>query len=278
MSQLAKLADEAGLTERDPKKRAVLELINQYKGPIGIALPKHIDAGRFTRIVLTEVRRNPSLLRCTPASLLGALMLSAQLGLEPGPLGHAYFVPFKQEVVFIIGYKGMIDMARRSGQVSTIVARAVHEGDEFAYRYGLDDDLKHVPTAEPGELTHVYAIAKFKDGGVVFVVLSKAEVETFHKRSPSANASTSPWKSDYEAMAKKTAIRRLFPFLPVTAEFAQAFSVSDERPVPGLSADIIADLADSMPDAIEAEDAEVIEPEAVPAEPVEAGQQELVKT
>ena len=261
MGALATQGQDAEALAKDPKKRAVIDLINQQKPAIEVALPKHLDAERFTRIVLTEVRRTPALLRCDPMSLLGALMLSAQLGLEPGPLGHAYFIPFKNEVVFVIGYKGMIDMARRSGQISTIVARAVHEGDEFSYRYGLDDDLKHVPTDMPGPLTHVYAIAKFKDGGAVFVVLSLTEVESYHLRSPSAKAQTSPWKTDYEAMAKKTAIRRLFPFLPVTAEFAQAMTVGDEAPVKGLSADILSDLALEVPETPdEVEDAEVVEP------------------
>lgn len=280
MSQLANIADAAGIAERDPKKKAVLELIYQQKKAIEIALPKSFDAERFTRIVLTEVRRNPTLLRCNPMSLLGAMMLSAQLGLELGPLGHAYLVPFGQEVTFIIGYRGMIALARRSDQLSTIQAYAVHEGDEFSYNLGLNPDIKHVPAdGDNRALTHVYAIAKYKDGGSNFVVLTKGQVDSYMARSPSRNAKTSPWKSDYEAMALKTAIRRLFPWLPVAVEFAQAVSVADEAPVKGLSADILADLADNVPDvAIEAEDAEVIEPEAVPTEPVEAGQQELVKT
>lgn len=275
MSNLAAVADNAQLAERDPKKKAVLDLIYQQKKAIDIALPKHMDAERFTRIVITEVRRNPALLRCNPLSLLGSMMLSAQLGLELGPLGHAYLVPFGNEVTFIVGYKGMIDLARRSGQLSTIVARAVHEKDQFSYRYGLDEDLTHVPAeGDAGPLTHVYAIAKFKDGGVTFVVLSKAEVDSFMARSPSAKAKTSPWKSDYEAMAKKTAIRRLFPFLPVTPELAQVITVADETHVPGLSADILADLAEQIPDAPDdVEDAEVVE-----AEKAEPAQGELATT
>ncbi len=266
MGEVAKQVKQAQAAKADPKKTAVLDLIRQQQKAIELALPQHMTAERFTRIVLTEVRRSPQLLKCDPMSLLGAVMLAAQLGLEPGPLGHAYLVPFKREIQFIVGYKGMIDLARRSGQVSTIVGRAVFDGDRFDYAYGLDDRLEHVPAADggqdPDKLTHVYALAKFKDGGHVFVVLTRDDVEAYRRRSPSAKSQHSPWHTDYVAMAIKTAVRRLFTWLPVTPELAAVQTV-DERPVPGISTDIVSDLELADHDDEPVEDAVVVDDDPV---------------
>lgn len=273
MSELATRVKEHEVVKDDPAKKTVLHLIHDQQKAIQLALPQHMTAERFTRIVLTEVRRTPQLLGCDPMSLLGSVMLAAQLGLEPGPLGHCYFLPFGREVTFIIGYKGMIDLARRSGQISTISARAVFAGDTFSYRYGLNDDLQHIPARDTGldpeKLTHVYAVAKFKDGGHQFVVLTRSDVESYMKRSPSAKAKQSPWKSDFVAMALKTAVRRLFPFLPISPEVSQAFTYADEAPVHGVSVDILSDLALSMPDDEDIEDAEVVKETEEEAEVVE---------
>lgn len=153
-------------------QKTVLDLVREMGPQFARALPAHMSSERFLRIALTEVRRNPDLLDCSPHSLLGALMLSAQLGLEPGPLGHVYYVPFRnrktgtREVTFIPGYRGLIDLARRSGGVSSIVAREVYEGDHFEFEYGLDDRLVHRPTIHAekrGEVVAAYAICRYKD-------------------------------------------------------------------------------------------------------------------
>jgi recombination protein RecT len=211
---------------------------------LALALPKHVTAERLARIALTEVRKNPKLMQCDQASFLGALMQCAQLGLEPGgALGHAYLLPFENrqkritEVQFIVGYRGMIDLARRSGQILSLEARAVYDADEFHVELGLNPDLKHVPAwdaAERGELRFVYAVAKLKDGGTQFDVMSRADVERIRKRSKAA--SSGPWVSDFEAMAKKTVLRQLFKYLPVSIEMATAVE-QDERAAVGQSQD-----------------------------------------
>jgi recombination protein RecT len=94
------------------------------------ALPSHLTAERMARIALTEVRRVPKLALCDQNSFMGAIMTCCQLGLEPGSaLGHAYLIPFENtkkrivEVQLILGYKGMIDLARRSGQIRSMRSR-----------------------------------------------------------------------------------------------------------------------------------------------------------
>lgn len=206
------------------------------KAQMALALPKHMTADRLARIALTEVRKNPALGRCDQASFLGAIMQCAQLGLEPGgALGHAYLLPFENrkkhitEVQFIVGYRGMIDLARRSGQILSLEARAVYAADKFHVALGLNPDLTHEPAWEAddrGPLRFVYSVAKLKDGGTQFEVMSRAEIERV--RAKSRAGQSGPWVDHYEEMAKKTVIRRLFKYLPVSIELAGAVE-QDER-------------------------------------------------
>lgn len=244
------------------REKTIFDLIRDQEAGFARALPSMISSERFVRIAITAIRTKPALARCTQQSLLGALMLSAQLGLEPsGPLGHAYLVPFGNEVTFIIGYKGMIDLARRSGAISSIYAECVYEGDEFSWQRGLHPDIVHKPLAldrdDASKITHVYAVARFKGEGEEpqFEVLTRAQVETYRKRSKQPNGEM--WTKDYPIASKKTVLRRLFSWLPSSVETAQAIA-SDERVI-----DRIDVTADDFID-VEGEDVEqgVAEPES----------------
>lgn len=228
--------------ERKPKTLTQLMADPSTKAQIALALPKHMTADRLARIAMTELRKTPKLMQCDQMSFLGAIMQCAQLGLEPGgALGHAYLLPFDKrqkqgnqwvtvatETQLIIGYRGMIDLARRSGQIVSLSARAVFENDKFSYAYGLDEKLEHVPNEDgnPGSLTHVYAVARLKDGGVQFEVMSKAAVDKV--RALSKSGDKGPWVDHYEEMAKKTAIRRLFKYLPVSIELQRAVNLDEK--------------------------------------------------
>ena len=200
--------------------------IEQMKPEIARALPKHLNPDRVARIAVTVMRRTPQLAECTPESFLGALMTCAQLGLEPGPLGHAYLVPYGREVTFIAGYRGLVELARRSGQVQSVSARVVRDGDEFAYAFGLEPSLTHRPAGSDGAVTHVYAVIRYKDGGYDFDVMTVAEVNAVRARSRAS--SSGPWKTDYAEMAKKTVLRRLLKTAPMSVEYQQAVS-NDEQ-------------------------------------------------
>lgn len=218
-------------TKKDTKKEikkeepaTVAQLLKEQKVQIEAALPRHLSSERMTRIALTELRKNPDLQFCCPVSFLGAIIQAAQLGLEPGDaLGHCHLVPFnnyktgKKLVSLIIGYRGFIDLARRSGQIRSISARAVYENDTFEVSYGLRENITHIPAnGERGELTHVYAVAQLKDGGVQFELMSKHEVDKVKKN-------TNFWINHYNEMARKTVIRRLFKYLPVSIEYADLY-------------------------------------------------------
>ncbi len=225
--QLAKKASG----EVKKKGNTVLDLVNKMTPEIERALPEFLrkngGAERFTRIALTQLRTNPQLMQCDPKSFLAALMQSSQLGLEPGMLGQSYLIPYGKEVQFQIGYKGLIELARRSGQIQSIIAHAVHENDEFEFQYGLEENLSHKPNirGDRGEVYCYYAYATLKDGGHAFVVMSKADVDRIRdKYSKAASSKYSPWNTEYDAMAKKTVIKQLMKYLPVSVELLRGLS------------------------------------------------------
>lgn len=227
--------DMAATGARPPKPRTQADTLAamlsspKMKAQFQAALPKHMTAERMARIVTTEIRKTPALAKCDQASFLGSVIQCAQLGLEPGnSLGHAYLLPYGSQVQLIIGYRGMIDLARRSGQIISLSARTVREHDEFDYQLGLHEDLIHKPFEgeAAGEITHVYAVAKLQGGGVQFEVMSRAQVEAV--RAQSKASKSGPWVTHFEEMAKKTVIRRLFKYLPVSVEIQRAV-VLDER-------------------------------------------------
>ena len=215
--------------------KTIEDYLKQMMPAMKQALPKHMDADRLFRLAMTTIRTTPALKEADMASLLGAVMQAAQLGLEPGLLGQCYLLPFKNnkkgitEVQFVIGYKGMIDLARRSGHIESIYAHAVYEKDEFEYELGLEPKLKHKPSmeADRGEFIGAYAVAHFKDGGYQFEFMPKSEIEKRKARSKSANSSYSPWKTDYEEMAKKTVIRHMWKYLPISVEIQEAVSYDE---------------------------------------------------
>lgn len=223
------------------------QLINQMKPEIAKALPSQMNPERMARIATTVLKQTPALARCNPPSFLGALMTASQLGLEPGPLGEAYFVPFGKDVTFIPGYRGLIKLARNSGMLVDIWAEIVYENDIFKYTLGLHRDLQHEPAeGERGKPIYVYAAAQLKDGGTPFVVLTYAEVEAIRARSRASK--NGPWVTDWSPMAKKTAIKQLAKWLPLSAEFNTA-TVLDGT----VRTDITADLVDVKTNYVDGE-------------------------
>ncbi|MCD9194249.1 recombinase RecT [Streptomyces albireticuli] len=196
--------------------------IDRMRPEIARALPAHMDADRIARIALTTLRRTPKLGECSPESFLGALMTCSQLGVEPGgPTGEAYLVPFKGEVTFVLGYRGMAKLFWQSPMAKSLSAQVVYDGDFFEYEYGLDQRLVHRPALTGrGKAIAYYAVATTTTGGSAFVVLSPEDIEKHRKHSSFPNGG--PWRDHYEAMARKTCVRELFKLLPTSVELAQA--------------------------------------------------------
>ena len=242
MGAIANQTQGRSLQTLDPKKqlRTVLE---RSWDRIAAVMPREMNAQRLYQMYVSTINREPELANCSVESVLSCFMRCTSLGLEPSNvngLGMAYLLPYgnknyrtgQKEATLIIGYKGMIELARRSGQLKSIHAQAVYKGDEFAawedetgqhFTFKPDRNAPHTPQ----NLTDVYVNAQLVNGGFVFEHMTREEVDAVMRRSPSANARTTPWKTDYEAMALKTVIRRSFKYLPVSVEAKQA-AVSDE--------------------------------------------------
>lgn len=221
-------------TTKNSEKKTMQTYIKSMEGEIKKALPSVITPERFTRMVLSAISVNPKLAQCTPSSFLGAMMSAAQLGLEPNtPLGQAYLIPYKNrgvdEVQFQIGYKGLIDLAYRSGEVELVQAHIVYENDDFTLEYGLEPKLVHKPAdRDRGEPIKVYAMFKTKSGGYGFDVMSMDEVRRHaEKYSQAYKSGFSPWKSNFEEMAKKTVLKRVLKYAPLKSDFVRAV-VQDE--------------------------------------------------
>ncbi len=248
----------------EKKSKTIFDVIQAGAKQFATALPKHINSDRFVRIAITTIRQNPKLAQCNQESLLGALMVSAQLGLEPGVLGQCYLIPYGRECQFQIGYKGMIELLRRSGQLKDIYAYSVYENDEFEMTYGLDRDLKHKPNLQnKGNFIGCYCVAVLKDDARAFEYMTKDEIEA-HGKKFSKTYGNGPWKTDFEAMAHKTVVKKMLKWLPLSVEFLEmanrdekTFKVADEKT--GETEEIIV-LEDGM--VVNGETGEVIQDSA----------------
>ncbi len=219
-------------------KEQISYLLNQKKAEIAKMLPKHLNADRLLKVAQIAATTTPALAKCDVASLVGAIGQCAQMGLEPNTvLGHAYLVPFNTKrkdangverwvnsVQVIIGYKGLIDLARRSGQIVSIAAHEVCENDKFTLVYGLDEKLEHTPAmGERGEVIGFYAVAKLKDGGHCFEFMSRHQVQAIQAAADKKNKFPSKvWQEHFVEMGRKTVIRRLAKYLPLSIEFQTA--------------------------------------------------------
>jgi recombination protein RecT len=206
---------------------------------ISKALPNHMSAERMARVALTAMTRTPLLNDCTPESFMKCLLDLSQWGLEPDGR-RAHLIPFRNrqkgtvECTLIIDYKGLVELAYRSGSVRIIHADVVREGDIFIYSLGEVRD--HIPwafrvdtdkPAKAGEIIAAYCVVRMEHDCIKCEVMTREEVDGIRARSKSAN--DGPWATDYAEMAKKTAFRRASKWLPLAAEVHEAFDRDDHQ-------------------------------------------------
>lgn len=231
MAEIKKVtnAPETTVPAKRPNKTALDYLQGSaFRAQLENALPKHLETDRFVRSAMNEFRLNPTLQQCSVPSVLGFFMQAAVTGLEPGStLGQCYAVPFKNkktgqiEAQFIIGYRGMLSIARRSGEVVSVDAQIVYEKDDFELWYGIEQKLVHKPYIDgnPGEMRGAYCVVRFRDGSYQYKFMPKYEIDQHRARSKASESG--PWVTDYEQMALKTTFRSMFKWLPISIEEAQ---------------------------------------------------------
>lgn len=222
-----------------------LSLRNEIESPafrdaVAKVLPKILPPERFVRVACTAMTRTPKLRECDRASFFSAMLSLAQTGLEPDGR-RAHLIPFENrkrgvvECQLIIDYKGLAELAMRSGMLSYLHADVVRRGDIF--RYSLGEIRDHVPhflrddqdkPEKAGEVFAAFAVARFKDGSAKAEVMSVEEIEAIRRRSRAGQSG--PWVTDWTEMAKKTAFRRLSKWLPLSPEYRDALDADADEP------------------------------------------------
>lgn len=228
-------APEAAITQQQ-KTKTLKDYVQSMSKQIAVALPANLTPDRFQRIVLTAISSNPKLQSCTPQSFLGAMMTAAQLGVEPNtPLGQGYLIPRKnkqgiEECSFQLGYKGLIDLAYRSGEVVNIGAHTVYANDKFHVTLGLDANIEHEPTmGERGDPIAFYAYYKTRGGAYGFEYMTVADARAHARKFSEAvkKGWSSPWDTNFEEMAKKTVLKKALKYAPLSTEVASKISMDE---------------------------------------------------
>ena len=241
MGAIAKAASGIQRAKAAPAK-GIQGLLQKNWTSIEQVMPAGTSSSRLQRMAVSAINQSPDLVEATPQTILSCVLKCAALGLEPSAvdgLGRAYILPYRNrkknivEAQFILGYRGIIELCRRSGKLKSIHAQAVYQGDSFDswedetgqhFTFRPARDVPHTPAT----LTDVYVNAQLTDGGFVFERMTKAEVDAIRSRSRAAN--NGPWATDYEAMALKTVIRRAAKYLPLTVQAQEAVAADESTP------------------------------------------------
>lgn len=203
-------------------------LLQQMRPQLALALPKHLNPDRMVRIALTELRKNPALNECNAQTVLASVVIASQLGLEPGINGQGYLIPYKGTCTFVPGWKGLVDLAQRSGRAS-VWTGAVFDGDEFDYEYGTKPYLKHKPGAEndPAKMTHAYAVGWVR--GAEYPVVEVWPVAKVWKHRDRFNkVGRSHYSFNHPEMyARKVALLQVLKYMPQSIELATAMDLEN---------------------------------------------------
>lgn len=261
------------------------DLMKQVAPQLQSVMPKGFKAERLVQMAVAAYKTTPKLSECSTQSILSCCLQCATLGLEPSAvdgLGRAYVLPRwngrtkSYEATFQLGKSGMIELARRSGEVKTIRTQVVYDKDDFDYwedESGVHFNYRPNYSDDRGGFRLVYLTCHLKDGGFVFLAMTKSEVDAVMAKTTSKDRNGNiigPWKDFYEAMAEKTVIRRAFNrgMLPRSVEVAHAVAQDETTPVV-LDSDGYEVFGHEEHDAVEvdahvdAETGEIIEPDVV---------------
>ena len=217
---------------QEQKNSGFPALLNQFKGEIAKALPKHLSADRMARIALTAFRRNPALGKCDPRSVFAAVIQASQLGLEMDTLGQAYPIPYGRECQFVPGWRGLVELVNRSGR-GTVWTGAVYEGDDFEWALGDTPFVRHRPRGEYDLelMTHAYAVGRAK--GSEWPVIEVWPVARVIKHRDRYNKVGSRHYSfdNFEMYARKVVLLQVLKYIPMSPELSTAIELNDAAEV-----------------------------------------------
>lgn len=210
----------------------------KQKNAVAQVLPKHLTPERMIRLTYAAATKSPKLRECSPGSIINCIILVSQLGLEPNtPQGHAYLIPYAGECTLVLGYKGLLELMRRSGLILEANAGVIYfdELDKDLFKANIEPpDINHAWTTlaidrSAAAIVGAYCVVRTKDGGRYQVILTRDQIETRRKRGASGKGKSTPWDSDYEAMARKSAIRALLlgGMVPMSTELSDALAAEE---------------------------------------------------
>lgn len=228
-NQVKKQENSSNLTQVKTELKKKFEL---FEGQLRNVLPNHIKAETMISLALTAWGKTPGLQKCTIPSILMSTYEASILGLKPESFtGECYFVPYGNKCQLIPGYRGLIQLAYRTGKVKEIYAETVYVQDKFEYQLGLDRKLTHEPspdrTYNDNDIVAFYSVIKYTNGGSDFTVMVKKEVDRIMAKSKSASGSDSPWKLYYARMGEKTAFRKLLKTAQLSSEVQRAVGLDE---------------------------------------------------
>jgi recombination protein RecT len=185
-------------------------------------------AQRLARHYLNAIRFNPLLGECSSESLLGALMLSAQVGLEPGPLGHVYLVPFGKQCTWILGYTGIIELARRSDRLAGLRSIVLWNCDSYTLPHDSQSGVKwdYEPGPENDRISREGLIVAWneKSAGKWFPNAQHVPTSRVERARKASKAKHGPWVTDEDSMWRKTGVRAVRPWLPLSPAAGEALA------------------------------------------------------
>lgn len=227
---------------------------DDIKNKMMAVMPSHLSYDRITQLALTEIKKSPKLLQCSPSSLLSCIFTASSLGLEVGEqMGKAYLIPFKDKCTLIIGYKGYIDLLSRSGLIKNITPLVIYENEEYDIQEGANPVFMHKPLfRDKGEPVCFYIRVKFTDGTTHIEHMSVDEILEVKAGSKGYHASKKfgkphPWDTHFNEMAKKTVLRRFVKYFPIFNEQSNSLKEAvtvDEMCEAGLSEQAFKDMGD----------------------------------
>lgn len=221
-------------TQQQAPITSLKDLINARQGEIARVLPSVLPADQFTRLALNALINTKHLAECDMPSFYSSLMTCAQLGLKPNVNGEGYLLPYfngktkRYNCQFIPGYKGLMILARRSGEIASIDAQTVYENDEFSLSYGFEPCLIHKPllTGDRGAVKGFYAAVILKDGGKNAYYMSVDDAKKYGQKY-SKTFNNGPWQTDFEAMAKKSCLRQVLKYCPCSTDVQKAIDAEN---------------------------------------------------
>jgi recombination protein RecT len=222
----------------------VQNLLEKFKGQIQNALPRHMTPERMIRVALTAISQTPRLQECNPYTICGAIVQASILGLEPNStLGECFLIPYKNhkanggkggyECQLQVGYKGVVKLARNSGEIAMVDAQPVCEGDDFEFEKGLDPILRHkwAKSGARGPIIGYWAGFRTKDGAFNFEYWSMEQIlahrDRYTKSKDGSGRVYGPWVDNPDWMCRKTVLIQALKLAPKSVQVATAISLDD---------------------------------------------------